>query len=435
MVRKNLTQNLWERFGFFDNPFDTRALSMSPDNKLSVSKAFIVGESRRSAVTLMNNFLSGHGGGRIIVEGEVGVGKTTFVNYHRYLWENTADPKLLTPVQEISVEADWGAREFLISLLGSTAGRLALEMNPKKIQKDELLNIVSALTSVLFKASKGMSGGGSAFGFGLTASGSKSYTVNVGEVNAGQLVGYLHRLLQRIKKRGYAGVIYHFNNLELLARRDVKNLKDFFDDIRDYLQIPDLYFVFVGYSGMFQEAIAPIERVRSIFFGKPVTLPVLTRDEVLQAIQKRYELLAIRPGHWIPPVDEELIIYLYLTFKGKIRFIMDAITTLVMHLPESATATMTSDAAREFLKELTFQNLELQPLTKREIDELKVAIQLVRFTPGELGKALDKKKQQITKLLKRLVQYNLVYIAEQEGKNVYYEISPDLYLCNDNIEP
>ena len=35
-----VTQNLWERFGFRDNPFDTRALSLSPDSALSVAEAF-----------------------------------------------------------------------------------------------------------------------------------------------------------------------------------------------------------------------------------------------------------------------------------------------------------------------------------------------------------------------------------------------------------
>ena len=433
-MKPELTQNLWERYGFSDNPFDTRALSMSPENKLSVSKAFIVGESRQSSVTIMNNFLRGRGGGRIVVEGAVGVGKTTFVNYHRYKWEYEAGTKLLTPVQEISVQADWGVREFLISILAATAGRLALAMKPKEAQKDDLLNEISALTGVLFKQTKGLSGGLSAFGFGANVSGSKAITVQIGEISTDKLKQYLHALLERIHHNGYAGALFHLNNLELLARKDIDRLRYFFDDIRDFLQIENLYFIFVGYVGMFQEAIAPTERVRSIFLGKPIVLPVLSLEEVLSAIQKRYELLAIQPEHWIPPVDNDLIVYLYHAFEGKIRFIMDAITTLVIHLPESATATMSSEAAKLFLRELTFQNLEILPLTKREIEELKVAIRLTHFTNSELSKALKKKKQQITKLINRLMHFNLIYQTGQEGKHKYYTISPELMVCKENKE-
>ena len=40
-MRLELTQNLWERYGFLDNPFDTRALSITPKGNLSVKAAFV----------------------------------------------------------------------------------------------------------------------------------------------------------------------------------------------------------------------------------------------------------------------------------------------------------------------------------------------------------------------------------------------------------
>jgi hypothetical protein len=77
-----LTQNLWERYGFRDNPFDTRALSLSPGSLLSVADAFVGRAMTSPESNLMTNFLRSSGGGRVVVEGDVGVGKTTFVNYH-----------------------------------------------------------------------------------------------------------------------------------------------------------------------------------------------------------------------------------------------------------------------------------------------------------------------------------------------------------------
>ncbi len=129
MTRKSrLTQNLWERFGFQDNPYDTRALSPSPESALSVAEAFVGRGEKSTEWQLLTNFLRNPGGGCAVVEGDVGVGKTTFVNLHRYLWENEAQTKLLTPASEISVQRDRSVREFLLSVVGALAGRLALKM-------------------------------------------------------------------------------------------------------------------------------------------------------------------------------------------------------------------------------------------------------------------------------------------------------------------
>ena len=77
------------------------------------------------------------------------------------------------------------------------------------------------------------------------------------------------------------------------------------------MQTPNVYFIFVGYTGMFQQVIVPHERVRSIFFGRSIPLPPLSRDDVHQAITRRYELLAAQPNRWIQPVDDRVIDYLF----------------------------------------------------------------------------------------------------------------------------
>lgn len=76
-----LTQNLWERYGFTGNPYDTRALSLSSAAPLSVQDAYVERETPATASAVLTNFLKSSGGGRIVVEGAPGVGKTTFVNY------------------------------------------------------------------------------------------------------------------------------------------------------------------------------------------------------------------------------------------------------------------------------------------------------------------------------------------------------------------
>lgn len=424
-----LTQNLWERFGFSDNPYDTRALSMSPGSALSVAAAF-VGRDRASAEwQLLTNFLRNPGGGCVAVEGEVGVGKTTFVNFHRYLWETEAETKLLTPASELSVQGDWTVREFLLSAIGALAGRFALAMGPSAAAKDELLTEVTAMTGVLVRESLNLSGGVSILGSGATGGRSRSTAVHRGEVPLAVLKDYFDRLLQRVRKKRYAGAILHLNNLELLARDDPKRLSRFFDEIRDCLQTKHVYFIFVGYAGMFQEVIVPVERVRSIFFGHPIYLPPLSRKDVQRAIQLRYKLLALKPGKWIPPVDDELIDHLYDIFDGRIRFIMDAVTTLVTRLPEGVTATLSAAAARELLRQLAQERVR-SLLTDAEQQILLEAIKQKQFTNSSLAQATGKSKQNVAKYLRRLTDLNFVRLAEKRGRSVYYETSAELALLS-----
>ena len=178
---------------------------------------------------------------------------------------------------------------------------------------------------------------------------------------------------------------------------------------------------------MFQEVIVPLESVRSIFFGQPIHLPPLKPEEVSSAIELRYNLLAIRRKRWIRPVDQSLINYLYDVFSGKIRFIMDSIATLVTNLPEGVTGTISTKAAREFLKELTRQRVK-NVLTDAEQSVLNAAVKQHRFTNSSLVKVTKKSKQNVTKYMNRLLRFNFIYQVERRGRNVYYEISPDLTL-------
>ncbi len=334
---------------------------------------------------------------------------------------------------DLAAEGEWGAREFLLSTLGVLAGRLALTKKEADLEKDQLLAEVSVLTGVLAQQSLNLSGGISVLGFGGSGGKSKSTTVHRGEVSLAALQQYLQKLIRCIRRLKYSGAVLHLNNLELLGRDDPSCLQRFFDEVRDYLQTPHLYFVFVGYTGMYQEVIVPVERVRSVFFGHPVHLPPLSREDVHSAIEVRYGLLAVRPKQWIRPVDAGLIDHLYNEFSGKIRFIMDAITTLVTRLPEGATGTLTTAAAKTLLSDLTWERIR-PVLTDVEQQVLITAVKQRRLTNTSLVKATGKRKQSMAKYLKRLRDLNLVHQAEQRGRSVYYEISPDVALLRPGKE-
>lgn len=312
-------------------------------------------------------------------------------------------------------------------MISALAGRCALEMGPAAATKDDLLTETTALTGVLVRESLNLSGGISILGSGVTGGKSRSTTIHRGDVSPTTLKEFLVRLLQRVCKMKYAGALLHLNNLELLARDDPRRLTRFFDESRDCLQTKNAYFVFVGYAGMFQEVVVPVERVRSIFFGHPIHLPPLSLEDVRRAIYLRYKLLVLPPGKWIPPVADELIDHLYAVFNGRIRFIMDAVTTCVTRLPEGVTATLSAPAARELLEQLAQERVRAL-LTDAEQRVLFAAVKKERFTNSSLAQATGKSKQNVAKYLRRFVDLNFVSFSEKRGLSVYYDISAELAL-------
>jgi len=420
-----LTQNLWERFGFRDNPYDTRALSFSKSALLPIAKAFIGRGMDSKESRLMTNFFRNPGGGRVVVEGDVGVGKTTFVNRHRFRWEHEAKERLLTPSSEISVYSTWTAQAFVMSVLGSLVGRFLVLKGKKWVHEHDLLSEVAALTHVYIERLLRWSGSLTVFGTGVGGSRATERAMNVPDVGMPQLISYLEQLSTLAHDEGFAGITLHFDNMELLMQTDPEALGRFFDEIRDVLQTPGYYFVFVAPGGFFQTVIAPRERVRSIFFGQPVVVPPLSEQEVLAVLRRRYELLSTEVDHWVPPVSDQLVKHLYGLFRGKIRFVMDAIQNIVSYVPEGLPGTISDDMALEILAALAHERAT-QLLTPTERDVLVAAAGVEEFTNASLTALTEKRKQHIAIYIEKLVRLGLVRRLRQEGNEIFYEVSADM---------
>ena len=420
-----LTQNLWERFGFRDNPYDTRALSFSENALLPIAKAFIGREMDSKESRVITNFFRNPGGGRVVVEGDIGVGKTTFVNYHRFLWEHEAKDRLLTPSSEISVYSTWTAQAFVMSVLGSLVGRFLVLKGKKWVHDHDPLSEVAALTQVYIERSLRWSVSVSVLGTGVGGSRATERAMNVPDVGMPQLISYLEQLSTLAHDEGFAGITLHFDNMELLMQTDREGLGPFFDQIRDVLQTPGYYFVFVAPAGFFQTVIAPRERVRSIFFGQPVVVPPLSEQEVLAVLRRRYELLSTEADHWVSPVSDQLVKHLYKLFRGKIRFVMDAIQNVVSYVPESLPGTISDDMALEILAALANERAT-QLLTPTERDVLVAAAGVEEFTNASLTALSGKRKQHIATYIEKFVKLGLVCRLRQEGNEIFYEVSADM---------
>ncbi len=413
-----LQQNIWLEYGFKANPFDTNALTTQVDSFLPISEAIVGRNMGNEESRVLTNILRASGGARIMCEGAIGVGKTTFANYHRYLWENEAKDKLFTPMNEIPVQHHWTTREFLLTILSNLINKILISHGEKVISKDRLLKEILLLTRVFFNSDYQVE----LQLFGHGAGVSKSSQTNTPFVPETQLLFYMRECIKKIINLGYAGVFLHFDNLELLNKGDVKKTKLLFEDIRDSLQIPNVYYLFVAQRGFFSEIISPLERVRSIFYGMPIYIAPLTREETLQAIEKRYQLLAIHPKRYIKPVEDEFIAYLYELYAGKIRFIMDALSHLVCYYHTGIAQTLGQKHAHNLLYKLAKQRAEYL-LSKKELEILEYANERGEFSQKMIAEHFCMKRPNVVSYLNHLVESNCIYRIHDSEGNILYSVN------------
>ncbi len=243
-----------------------------------------------------------------------------------------------------------------------------------------------------------------------------------------QLIAYFMDIVSEIKRIGYHGVFLHFDNLELLSFRDLENCQQLFEEIRDIMQLPDVYYIFVARTGFFSQAIGSSERVSSIM-GWPINIPPLTCEEVIETINIRYKLLSIDPGSEIKPVTDEFVSRIYKFYRGKIRFIRDAIDQITQNYSFTRKKTLKAKQAEELLVNIIQQKTKC--LTYSEYKTLVAAVELDEFTNADLARLTDMKTSNISQILKRLASHNFITPVRQDGKKIYYRSREELRVLID----
>jgi len=305
-------------------------------------------------------------------------------------------------------------------------GRIVLLKGEKYVHSKPLLHELFLLNRVFTHRSLDVQA--SLFGFGGGVG--RSAQASVPEPTEGQLLSYLRELVAEVKSLGFKGIFLHFDNMELASLRKPEETRQLFQRLRDVLQIHDTYYVFVAQRGFFNEIISPIERVRSVFSGFPIHVPPLTKVQLMEAIQRRYELLSLQPERFIRPVDDTLLSYLYDLYDGKMRFILDAVTSIVTNLPHIGAETLDVGSAKAFLAELVLDRLQ-HGLTGREWDVLREAVTLGTFTNADIAHALKQHRQNVSKYFNSLLDKRFIYAHHREGRQIFYCASEDVRIIRD----
>ena len=113
-------------------------------------------------------------------------------------------------------------------------------------------------------------------------------------------------------------VLLHVNNLENLSGTRTRETALLLRDLRDYLLLPGAHWVFVGATGIEDDVFRVYDQVGGIFPAADVLRP-LTPAEIEQLLERRYDYLRIDGRPLVEPIVPRDAAGLYALYQGDLR--------------------------------------------------------------------------------------------------------------------
>lgn len=398
MVSDDSVKNIWELYGVKDNPFSTSPILVK-GGTLPI-ECFV---GRTEHIKRLGKILGSKGGSRTLVYGDIGVGKTSFVNVVR---QRAMDKGLFTPFKEIAIQEDWTSNDFILNTLASFYA--TFKVMPKRPINDVTFKKLETLFEI---GAKDLQVGASILGIGGNY-GEQTKQTNV--LTTLNLQGFFQDLVNEITS-GNKEIIIHYNNLELLNEHKIKQI---FNNIRDFIQVPKVHFIFIGNLST-HSVIQSMPRVSSILTDTPIHIENLKLSEVEEIIIKRFENLKIDNLNYVIPYTPDCLKVLYELMEGNIRHILNSLSTAVLEeTNEKAVVIDESDLAR-ILKKVLDERYMIK-LTNKAKEVLIEIVKHREITNKTLSDKLGIPPSNTSQYLKDLQNEGCIYLRRKNGKDKFW---------------
>lgn len=396
------SSSIWELYGLRANPFSTNPLLVR-GGVIPINCFF----GRKGEVERIEKLFRSGGGARMLVVGPPGVGKTTFVNFAR---AKAIENKYFTPLQEIKVQPDWNADDFVLNTISAIYSTLKLT-GEKKISA-KLKPFVDIYEMADRQGSISIAGTGAGYG--------EARSFNVPKLTSSALLQLFSDTVSGLLQEGHKEIILHYNNLELFEE-DEERLKAILNKIRDFLQTPGVHFVFVGGESL-PAAVNGVPRVSAIFQDTPIKLEPLSEEDVLSVIKLRITELRIPGLRVVYPCTDAAVSLLYRLYEGNIRAILNSLATAVLETVKEAPITLDEGQIKQVLNAVAKKRFtsKLSPTMQKVLNAL---LAMKTGTNKGLSKELGIAPQNMSVYLKELVNAGCIYLARAEGRVKYYSVS------------
>lgn len=396
--------SLWEPFGLRGNPFFQDELRPGAEAAHPVS--LLVG--REAELRRLLRRVASDTASRSIVQGDAGVGKTSFTNRLKAEASAHGIASHEHPIR-ITSDTTWHSfvREALRALLRARLGLGHRNEEPGFWRR----------TAALLEGEEVLGGGLSAAGFGGTVSRSRVQPA----LPIDSLYEHLGEALQRLKEESGCGVLLHVNNLENQALEHAAELSILLRDLRDFLLLDGAHWVFVGTSGIEAKIFRVHDQVGGIFPGA-VELGPLSSAEVATLLEQRYAHLALPGADVVPPVEPETAAGLYEYYRGDLRnFLRLLYEAAELGLGLHGIRPM---ARSEIVNTMApvYQHHLRGEIGAADYDHLSqlVGPDAAEFRVTDAAAATKLTQGAASKLVDRLLAKGAIRHTRTEGRNVYY---------------
>ncbi len=405
MQENDSLKDIWELYGVKENPFSTSPILVIGG---SIPIESFVG--RGEHIKRLSKIIGSRGGSRTFIYGDIGVGKTSFVNVVR----NSAHEKgFFTPFKEITTQDSWEAEDFILNTLSSIYATLKL-----LVDKPMNLELYRRIESLFEIGKNNITAGISIAGLGGSY-GSERTTEKLPSFSLHQ---FFSEIIEEINKHTEKEVIIHYNNLELITE---KKLRKLFDNLRDFFQTKGVHFVFIGNLTAYS-IMQSIPRFSSILTDTPFHIEVLKINEVKEIIRKRFEHLRISEDYnLIYPYNEDTLNILYDLFNGNIRDILNSLSTATFYATSERPIIMDRNRLAKTLKEI-LEKRYLNSLTPKIREVLDEMVRHEEITNKALSDKLKIPRSNISTYIKDLENAGCVYLRRKSGKDKFWKVDPKI---------
>ncbi|MBS3155563.1 AAA family ATPase [Candidatus Woesearchaeota archaeon] len=406
MQNNDCLKDIWELYGVRENPFSTSPILVIGG---AIPIESFVG--RREHIERLSKILGSRGGSRTFIYGDIGVGKTSFVNVVR---SSAYEKNFFTHFKEITTQDKWEADDFIINTLSAIYSTLKLLKN--KPLSDDLYKKLEGLFGI---GKLNINAGISIAGFGGNFGSEQKTTEKLPSFSLHQ---FFNEIIEDINKQTKKETIIHYNNLELISE---KKLRHIFDNLRDFFQTKGVHFIFVGNLTAYS-ILQSIPRFSSILTDTPFHIEILGFEEVKQIIKKRFEHLCISKDYnIIYPFNEDCLKILYDLMKGNIRDILNSLSSAVFQATSERPIILDRNKLSKILKEI-LETRYLNLLTPKAKEVLNEMVKYEEITNKALSDKLKIPRSNISTYIKDLEDAGCVYLRRKNGKDKFWKVDPKI---------
>jgi hypothetical protein len=221
-------------------------------------------------------------------------------------------------------------------------------------------------------------------------------------------------------KKGYRGVILHFNNMDNMEFGK-GGFPQVLADLRDFLLCDNCHFMFLG-DKMMEAGFKSNNKVNECI-SIDVQLGPLNYQTIRDILKKRYELFKIPNRVPTPPLTEDALQLICDLFEGNIRQVFYSLDRAVVESERilERYEQLNSDSIKKVLFTLAAEKMK-EDLQPRAFDVLNFILGKKRHvTNTEIAKSLKMKNQNVSKYIGQLKESNLIIMVEKVGPKIFYK--------------